>query len=254
MSIFRYYPDDHSVHDKELDKKIFRHSFVFAFFFVALFWLVRIIEDIFGLDLYKGGIYPLHLKGLPGIITSPFIHSGYEHLISNTLPFFILLFALVYYYRSLSYRIFFQIYFLAGICVWLAARESWHIGASGVVYGMAAFHFTSGVIRNDLRLLVVSAVVVFLYGGMVWGMLPIKPEISWESHIAGGISGVLLAIFYRKYAIRRKKFDWEDEPEAEDEPSEETGITSPFSEPTTTFGHPAEIGPHPGDAEPEKNL
>jgi membrane associated rhomboid family serine protease len=270
MGIFRYYPEDQSAHDKELDKRIFRHSFAFAFFFVFLFWLVRIIEDIFSLDLYKGGIYPLHLKGLPGILTSPFIHSGYEHLISNTLPFFILLFALVYYYRSLSYRIFFQIYLLAGICVWLAARESWHIGASGVVYGMAAFHFASGVIRNDLRLLVISVVVVFLYGGMIWGMLPIKPEISWESHIAGGVSGVIMALAYRKYTIRRKKFDWEDEPDSEEEPeifpadsgssSPEPGkslpgqgIPSPFGEPTTTYNHPTENSRQPDHPQPEKN-
>jgi len=96
-------------------------------------------------------------------------------------------------------------------------REAYHIGASGIVYGLAAFHFVSGVIRNDLRLLTISAVVVFLYGGMIWGMFPIKPEISWESHLWGGISGILLAFYYRKYTIYRKKFDWEDEPEEEEE-------------------------------------
>ncbi len=243
MGIFRYYPENLSEHDRELDKRIFRHSLIFASFFVALFWLVKIIEQIFGLDLYRGGIYPLHLKGLLGIFTAPFIHSGYNHLISNSVPFFILLFALVYFYRKISYRIFFLIYILSGLCVWLAGRESYHIGASGVVYGLAAFHFISGVIRNDLRLLTISAVVVFLYGGMIWGIFPIRPEISWESHLWGGISGILLAIYYRKYTIYRKKFEWEDETEEdENEPGSTISSSAPpaFNNTTTTYNLPSE--------------
>lgn len=233
MNLFRYYPENLSAKDPEVEKKIFGHSFLFASFFVVVFWMVLAFQEFFGLDLYKGGIFPLHWKGLPGILASPFIHSGYKHLVSNSVPFFILLFALVYYYRKISYRIFFQIFLFSGLCVWLAGRESWHIGASGVVYGMAAFHFTSGVIRNDLRLLVISIVVVFLYGGMIWGMLPLKPEISWESHLWGGVSGVLLAIRYRKFKLRREKFDWEEEPEQE--PEEESAGSR---EDVGVFGHP----------------
>jgi hypothetical protein len=89
----------------------------------------------------------------------------------------------------------------------------WHIGASGVVYAMAAFHFVSGIIRNDVRLLTLSVTVVFLYGGLIWGLLPINPEISWEGHLWGAISGIVLALIYKKYTIRRDKFDWEDEEE-----------------------------------------
>ncbi len=242
MPLFRYYPENHSAGDPELEKKIFRHSFLFAFFFIAVFWIILAIEELFGLSFYKGGIYPLHWKGLPGILISPFIHSGYKHLVSNSVSFFILLFALVYYYRKISYRIFFQIFLFSGICVWLAGRESWHIGASGVVYGMAAFHFTSGVIRNDLRLLVISIVVVFLYGGMIWGMLPLKPEISWESHLWGGVSGVLLAFYYRKFRLRREKFEWEEETdrETDDEVPDNTDVTSHpgFSNLTPSSGFP----------------
>jgi membrane associated rhomboid family serine protease len=217
MGIFNYYPEDISNHDKDVDKKIFKHSLYFAAFFIILFWLVKITEDLFGFDFYRAGIFPRHVNGLPGIITSPFIHGSYSHLISNSVPFFILLFTLVYFYRKLSYRIFILIYIFSGICVWLMGRESWHIGASGIVYGLAAFHITSGIIRNDLRLLIISAIVVFLYGGMVWGIFPLKPEISWESHLWGGISGVVFAYWYRKHSIRRKKFDWEEEPETGEE-------------------------------------
>jgi membrane associated rhomboid family serine protease len=221
MRLYSYYPHNTAAEDRELEKKIFKHSLIMPALFVALLWLVKLIEIGLGLSLVKGGVYPLHLKGLHGILTSPFIHSGFPHLISNSVPFFILLFVLVYFYRSFSYRIFWQIYLLSGICVWLAGREAWHIGASGVVYGLAAFHLVSGIIRNDVRLLTISVVVVFLYGGMVWGMFPIKPGISWESHLWGAVSGLVLAFYYRKYSIRRKPFDWEMEPEDEEEPENE---------------------------------
>ena len=142
---------------------------------------------------------------------------------SNSIPFFILLFMLIYFYRRISYQIFFLLYFLSGLSVWLAGREAWHIGASGVVYAMAAFHFVSGIIRNDVRLLTLSVVVVFLYGGLIWGIFPIDPEISWEGHLWGAVSGVVLAIYYRKYTIRRDKFEWEEEEETSNESSQSAG-------------------------------
>jgi membrane associated rhomboid family serine protease len=216
MSLFNYYPSNPKKVDMEVEKRIFFHSLLFPLVFIVAFWIVEIIEQISGLSFVKLGVFPLHLNGLQGILFSPFIHSDFNHLISNSVPFFILLFMLVYFYRRISYRIFFQMYFLAGICVWLAGREAWHIGASGVVYAMAAFHFVSGLIRNDVRLLTLSAIVVFLYGGMIWGIFPIDPDISWEGHLWGAVSGLVLALYYRKYIIRRDKFDWEDELEDEE--------------------------------------
>lgn len=224
MGLFKYYPSNPKKLDMELEKKIFFHSLFFPAVFVLLFWIVKIIEQTFGLSFVQLGVFPLHLNGLQGVIFSPFIHSNFNHLISNSVPFFILLFMLIYFYRRISYRIFFQMYFLAGICVWLAGREAWHIGASGVVYAMAAFHFVSGIIRNDTRLLTLSVVVVFLYGGLIWGIFPINPDISWEGHLSGAISGVVLAIYYRKYGIRRDKFDWELEEEEEESLSEQSQL------------------------------
>ena len=216
MPLFNYYPSDPSGYDPDLEKKIFRHSLVLPGFFLFLFFLVKIIEQTLGLDFTTGGIFPRHIKGLPGILLSPFIHSDFNHLASNSLPFLLLFFILIYFYRAISYQIFFLIFLISGTCVWLGGRESWHIGASGLVYGMAAFHFVSGIIRSDIRLLTITVVVVFLYGGMIWGVFPIFPGISWESHLWGGMAGVILAFFYRRYEIRRNKYDWEDE-EEEDE-------------------------------------
>lgn len=221
MRLFKYYPSNPKKLDYKMEKRIFIHSLLFPLAFVFVFWIVEIVEQTFGLSFVRLGIFPHHLNGLQGVLFSPFIHSNFNHLISNSVPFFILLFMLVYFYRRISYRIFFQMYLLAGICVWLAGREAWHIGASGVVYAMAAFHFISGIIRNDVRLLTLSAIVVFLYGGMIWGMFPINPDISWEGHLWGAVSGVAMALYYRKYIIRRDKFDWEME--EEDDEEEETG-------------------------------
>jgi membrane associated rhomboid family serine protease len=225
MPLFNYYPSNPKKLNMELEKKILIHSLIIPGLFVFVFWIIEIFEQTTGVSFVKLGVFPHHVKGLPGILFSPFIHSGFKHLLSNSIPFFILFAALIYFYRRISYRIFFQMYILAGLCVWLAGRESWHIGASGVVYALAAFHFVSGIIRNDVRLLTLSVVVVFLYGGLIWGMLPINPEISWEGHLWGATSGVLMAILYRKYIIRRDKFDWEDEEDDEESLSNQSQLT-----------------------------
>lgn len=196
-----------------MEKKIFVHSLLFPAVFILIMWTVKLIEISFGLDFARFGIFPLHIGGLQGILFSPFIHADFSHLISNSLPLLILGFMLIYFYRRIAYQIFFLLYFLSGLSTWLIGREAWHIGASGVVYALAAFHFVNGIIRSDVRLLTLSVIVVFLYGGLVWGLLPIRPEISWEGHLSGSISGVLLAFYYRKYIIRREKFDWELEEE-----------------------------------------
>ncbi len=213
MQLFNYHPDNQIKTDHKLEKKIFRYSLIFPSVFIFLFWLVKFTEQLFQLDLTGFGTYPMHIKGIPGILFSPFIHSGYSHLIANAAPFFILSLALFYFYRRLAYRIFFYIYFLSGIFVWLGAREAWHIGASGVLYGLAAFLFFSGIFRNQVKLLTIAIVVVFLYGGMFWGIFPIDPGISWESHLWGGVSGFILAVIYRNQGPKRKKFEWEEESE-----------------------------------------
>ena len=231
MPLFRYYPSNPKNLDPEMEKKIFFHSLLFPAIFVLALWIVKIIELTSGLSFVEFGIYPRHINGLQGVLFSPFIHSDFNHLISNSLPFFILGFMLIYFYRRISYRIFFLLYILSGISTWIMGREAWHIGASGVVYAMATFHFVSGIIRSDVRLLTLSAIVVFLYGGLVWGLLPIRPEISWEGHLSGAIFGVALAFYYRKYIVRREKFDWEDEPDDDEEENDETYY---FSESTYT--------------------
>ena len=228
MRLFNYYPSNPKKLDPKMEKRIFIHSLILPALFVFVFWMIKITEQVTGISLVEWGVFPREWRGLPGILFSPFIHSGFSHLISNSVPFFILFFALIYFYRRISYRIFIILYLLSGLTVWLAGRPAWHIGASGVVYALAAFHFVSGIIRNDVRLLTLSVVVVFLYGGMVWGLLPIDPKMSWEGHLWGAVSGVVLALYYRKYIIRRDKFEWEEE--EEEEPEEESEELQPKSD------------------------
>lgn len=198
-----------------LKKKLFL-SFIIPGIFVFLMALVRIIEVLFEIDLSKLGIYPLSLKGLPGIIFSPFIHADFRHLLNNSLSLFLLSVSLFFFYSEIALKIFTITYILTGILVWIGGREAWHIGASGLVYGLASFLFFSGIIRKYYRLVALSLLIVFIYGGMVWGLFPgIYKNISWESHMLGFISGIFLAVIYRNEGPQSPVYDWMEEEEEE---------------------------------------
>ena len=202
-------------------------SMIIPGIFVFFMWLVKIIEVVFEIDLSGFGIYPLTLQGLPGILFSPFIHADFTHLFNNSVPLFFLSLALFYFYSEVAVRVFIWTYFLTGLLVWVAGREAWHIGASGVVYGLASFLFFSGIIRRYFRLIALSLLIVFLYGSMVWGLFPgVYKNVSWESHMLGFFSGVVLAVWYRNQGPQRPVYEWMDENSAEDEErmdEEETG-------------------------------
>lgn len=185
--------------------------------FVFLMWLVKIIELLFNIDLTDLGIYPLEAKGLPGILFSPLIHSSFKHLFSNSVPLFFLATAVFYFYSEVALKVFLWTYFLTGLFVWIAGREAWHIGASGLVYGLASFLFFSGIIRRYFRLIALSLLVVFLYGSLVWGMLPeFYENVSWESHMLGFFSGIILSIWFRNEGPQRPAYDWMEEEEDEE--------------------------------------
>lgn len=180
--------------------------------FIFLMWLVKIIEVLFEIDLSEFGIYPLAGKGLWGILFSPFIHADFKHLFNNSLPLFCLSVALFYFYSEVALKVFAWTFVLTGFLVWIAGREAWHIGASGLVYGLASFLFFSGIIRRHFRLIALSLLVVFLYGSMVWGIFPeIYKNVSWESHMLGFISGVVLAVGFRNEGPQRPLNEWMDE-------------------------------------------
>ena len=204
------------ISEESFYRKKFFLSLIIPGIFIFLMWLSKAIELLFEIDLSDLGIYPLSFKGLPGILISPFIHENIKHLFNNSLPLFILSVALFYFYSEIAFRIFLLTYLLTGVLVWVGGREAWHIGASGLVYGMASFLFFSGIIRKYYRLVALSLLVVFLYGEMVWGLFPgIYKNISWESHMLGFVSGIFLAVLYRNEGPQKPVYEWMEEEEDE---------------------------------------
>jgi membrane associated rhomboid family serine protease len=189
-------------------------SMIIPGIFVFLMWLVKIVEVLFDIDLTRFGIYPLTVQGLPGILFSPFIHADFTHLFSNSVPLFFLSLALFYFYSEVALKVLIWTYFLTGLLVWIAGREAWHIGASGVIYGLASFLFFSGIIRRYFRLIALSLLIVFLYGSMVWGLFPgVYKNVSWESHMLGFFSGLALSVWYRNQGPQRPVYEWMEEEE-----------------------------------------
>lgn len=187
-------------------------SLIIPFLIISLIWLVKITEELFGLDLSGLGIFPLSVKGLPGIVLSPFIHEDFKHLFNNSIPLFFLSVVLFYFYSEIALKVLALTVIFTGGLVWIAGRDAWHIGASGVVYGLASFHFFSGIIRKHFRLIGLSLLIVFLYGSMVWGIFPdIYKNVSWESHMLGFFSGAVLAVWYRKEGPQQPVYEWMEE-------------------------------------------
>jgi len=192
---------------------------IFPFAFVIFLWLIKAADVIWDMGMNDYGLYPLKAKGLLGIITSPLLHAGFSHLFANTVPLLVLGSLLFYFYRPLAWNVFFLVWLMTGVWVWVFARgNAAHIGASGIIYGLASFLFLSGIIRREQKLMIITLLVTFLYGSLLWGFFPQffpKEHISWESHLMGFLSGALLAIYYRKSGPQRKVYEWNDEEEEE---------------------------------------
>lgn len=167
--------------------------------FIIMMWTVHFISLIFDLDLGNFGINPRTSSGIPGILTAPFIHANIKHLLSNTIPMIGMLTIMVMFYPRVAVKSFLMIYALTGLSVWCFGRPVYHIGASGVVYGLVAFVFWSGVFRRSLKSIVLALIIVILYTPMFAGILPNQEGISWESHLLGAFVGVFTSFYYKKY-------------------------------------------------------
>lgn len=175
----------------------YRADIIYPLRLTFVIWLVFTIQFYSEIDLGFLGIYPRTLDGLIGIITSPLIHGNTQHILSNTLPLLFLGITLFVFYNRIALWVFVNCYILTGILVWMFGRPFYHIGASGLIYGLAFFLISFGLFRKDFRSLAISIVVVILYGGLVYGMLPTVSNVSWESHAFGASVGIGLAFMYR---------------------------------------------------------
>ena len=191
----------------------FRLAVRIALGFVALLWVIELLNWGLGLDVEVFGVRPREFAGLLGILSAPLMHADFAHLFSNSLPLIVAGTAMLYLYPQSSLRVLPAIYLGPGVAVWLLGRSgSSHLGASGLVYGMVSYIFVAGLIRKDRRALAASMLVAFMYGALVWGVLPIKYGVSWETHLAAAVIGVALAIALRRFDVQpRRRYSWEGE-------------------------------------------
>ena len=190
----------------------FRLSFKVSLCFVTLLWVITWLDWGLGLELARFGVRPHSLAGLPGVLFAPLLHGSFPHLISNSLPLLVLGTGMLYLYPHSALKVIPAVYLGPGLAVWLFGRPALHIGASGLVYGLAIYILISGIIRRDTRAVSASMLVFFLYGTLVWGLLPNKTSMSWETHLIAALVGLVLALLFRRLDVPpRKRYAWEDE-------------------------------------------
>jgi membrane associated rhomboid family serine protease len=190
----------------------FRLAFKISIGLVGLISLIQSLNWGLELGIERFGVRPREFAGLPGILIAPLLHAGFGHLASNALPLLVLGTGMLHLYPNSAVTVLPAVYLGPGIAVWLFAGGGIHIGASGLVYGLVSYIFIAGVIRRDTRAIAASLLVSFLYGSLAWGVFPIKPGVSWETHLAAALIGLVLAIALRRLDIPpRKRYAWEGE-------------------------------------------
>ncbi len=200
----------------------------FPILFVLLMWIVHFYRVAAGAEFYGYGIFPRTLSGAKGILFAPFIHGDFGHLLSNTVPMLVLGFIIFSFYKRVAFVSFLLIFLLTGFSVWLfASSRAYHIGASGVVYGLLSFVFWNGIFRRNVKAIVLSLVVLVLYSGYFFGVLPDQEGISWESHLFGGIVGIIISFVFKSVIE-------EDEEERRDPWANDSQVTRYFF-PRDTF-------------------
>jgi len=179
-------------------------------FLIFILYILKIMEVGMDWNFSRLGVYPMEKRGLVGILTHPLIHSGFSHLLANTIPLFFLSWCLFYFYRGIAGKIFILIWIGGGLLTFLIGKPGWHIGASGLIYGLTFFLFFSGILRKYVPLIAISLLVTFLYGGIIWHMFPYfsPTNMSWEGHLSGGIMGTLCAFVFVNHGPNLLRTKW----------------------------------------------
>jgi len=195
------------------DARRLRLAFLIAAAFAAVLWAIEIGEAALGFDLSSYALYPREPIGLRGVLLAPLLHGGFAHLVANTAPILVLGTTLTYGYPKAAPMVIAVVWLGSGLAVWLFARPAFHLGASGLTFGMLAFVFTIGALRWDRRAIALSLAVFLLFGGMIWGVLPTDPRVSFEYHLAGALLGILMAFRLRDLdpPPPEKSYSWEGE-------------------------------------------
>ncbi len=189
--------DQGSVSESHGERPSLGDILLLVLLFLFVIWTIKVWESLSGQSLAQWGMRPREVRGLLGLVTMPLLHKDFAHLVSNSVALLTLGVTLLYFYPRVAFRVVVGVWLLGGLLVWLLARPSIHIGASGIVYGLASFLFFGGVIRRNRASVGPALIVAMLYGGAVWGILPIERGISWEGHLFGAVTGLGFAILYR---------------------------------------------------------
>ena len=180
-------------------------------FFVLAMWIVFWLDLKFTVNLKEYGIYPRDIQGLRGVFFSPFIHGDLLHLYNNSIPLLLLLAALRYFYRKVSFNVLVFGILISGFLTWIIGRESYHIGASGLIYVLVSFIFFKGIQTKYYRLVALSLTLIMVYGGLIWYVFPdVEEGISWEGHLSGLITGFGMSLFFRTPEYKKPiRYEWE---------------------------------------------
>lgn len=213
--------------DREKERIHFKSGVFIATAFVGLITITFIAQQFFGAR-FCPGIKPQELQGLWGMFLYPFFHSNVTHLLSNAAPLFLLTLGMYYYFPTKLFPALLSIWLLSALFIWGLGRPGCHLGASGVVYGLAFFLSAMGFIKKQRNLSAFALIIVFLYGSMVWGVLPQDTDISWEGHAGGALTGLLLAFLWKKSPVYTSIYDPvpddddDDDEKENDEPENKT--------------------------------
>jgi membrane associated rhomboid family serine protease len=196
-----------------------KRAFAVAGLFTAALWVIQTGGTLSETPLGLLGVRPGSVAGLHGVVTAPLVHGSFTHLLTNTPPLLVLGTAMMYGFPRAAKIALPMVWLGSGLGVWLFGRDAVHLGASGLTYGMMFFVFVMGVLRRDRPSMALAMIVAFLYGGMVWGILPLKPDISFESHLFGAIAGVAAAFLLRRRdpPAKQRTYEWEEVPSTEAE-------------------------------------
>lgn len=162
--------------------------------FVVLLYIVEVVDTIVASRLERNGVQPRELGGLDGIVFAPLLHGGWGHLIGNTVPLLVLGFLIAFSGLRTWLQVTAIVWILGGVGVWLFGGDHTnHIGASGIIFGWLAYLIVRGVFNRSLGQIALGFVVFMVYGGVLWGVLPGRPGVSWEGHLFGLLAGALAA-------------------------------------------------------------
>ncbi len=164
--------------------------------FIGVIWIVFALDRVLPLELL--GLVPRTFSGLTGVVAMPFLHGNFQHLLGNTIPLAITLLLLAGS-RANSGAIVVLITIIGGVGLWIFGRTALHIGASGLVFGLIAFHVFAGIFEKRFQSIAIACVVGALYATtFIKGIIPMQEGVSWDGHLFGGIAGMAVSFFMSK--------------------------------------------------------